>query len=194
LFDFCLFTGAILKVIKHEDRSVSRRSLLKSLSVLTGSALAWSMLPTSSRLMAAPLASPTAMPEEFIALSRSLTLNKPLDPSLAPRAWQALVQRSPNFLQHYPALAARFAPADSALRKSDLAELEQDANAKSAAVAIVSAWYLGVVGEVKARSEDGPAFITYNQAMMWNSTQNITVIPTYAHGAPGNWAEKPALI
>ena len=131
-------------------------------------------------------------PPEFVSISRLLT-GRGIELSLVDRAWQALASRHLDF-------PARFARLSKALRVesiSDFAQWQRSAAAadeghRATALAIVSAWYLGVVGEVKDRAEDGPAFITYEGAFMWRPTLDVTVIPTYARGGPGTWKLKPS--
>jgi len=60
-----------------------------------------------------------------------------------------------------------------------------DPAAKATATTIVSAWYLGVVGE-PADAE----LITYAEALMYRPTRGILPIPTYGPG-PNNWGPKP---
>lgn len=131
-------------------------------------------------------------PAGFAEVSQLLVGKRTIDTSLLDAAWAALIQREHDF-------AARFAALHKALQASSLRDMAQwnsstiaaDPALKATAVAIVSAWYLGLVGEVKDRSEDGPAFITYAGALMWAPTIDVTVIPTYARGRPGYWASKP---
>lgn len=133
-----------------------------------------------------------AAPDGFLSVSRLLT-GHAIDYSLAERGWSAIASREHDF-------PARFTTLEAAIRRDGLADMQHwpqtsiaaDPALKATALAIVSAWYLGVVGEVKDRAEDGPSFITYEGALMWRTTLDVTVIPTYARGRPGFWKEKPA--
>ncbi|WP_121040459.1 sugar dehydrogenase complex small subunit [Stenotrophomonas rhizophila] len=175
--------------IKWRKQSASRRAFLGvSLLGLAGAVAAggirWSGQPLTS-------GDRTAMPKGFLEASRLLT-GHPIQPPMAEEAWAALCSREKGF-------EARFAKLDAALRQGKLTTMAgwqqspvfADAALKVTALAIVSAWYLGVVGEVMDRSEDGPAFITYEGALMWRPTMDVTVIPTYARGGPGFWKDKP---
>lgn len=52
----------------------------------------------------------------------------------------------------------------------------------------VSAWYLGVVGTgTKART------VAYEQALMYPPIADVIVMPSYARGVPGYWANPPRL-
>ncbi|GBQ11409.1 membrane bound FAD containing D-sorbitol dehydrogenase [Swaminathania salitolerans LMG 21291] len=137
-----------------------------------------------------------ALPPDFLALSQLLTGHDDLDTSIALRVWEALLGKDPEFSGRYERLAravvARRLRDHAAYRASDL---PRDALLHGTAVAIVGAWYLGRVGPMKPRSEtDTPAFITYEGALMWRPTIDATVIPTYARGGPGFWAEPPATL
>lgn len=130
-------------------------------------------------------------PAGFISVSRLLT-GHDIDGSLADRAWKAIGDREKDF-------DTRFGQLEAAIKASGLSSytawndspLAADAALKATALAIVSAWYLGVVGKVSDRSEDGPEFITYEGALMWRPTVDVTVIPTYTRGGPGYWKDKP---
>ncbi|MHC1479811.1 sugar dehydrogenase complex small subunit [Frateuria aurantia] len=170
-----------------------RRSFLAA--SLLGATATLFAAKASSQAQAAPGAgAPQAAPERFVEISQLLTGHS-INGALGERAWQALVQREKNFPQ-------RFSQLQSAIDKAGLHDMQQwktssiasDAELKATALAIVSAWYLGVVGQVKDRSEDGPAFITYESALMWRPTWDVTVIPTYARGGPGYWKAKPATV
>ncbi|CAL8481211.1 sugar dehydrogenase complex small subunit [Caballeronia sp. S22] len=53
---------------------------------------------------------------------------------------------------------------------------------------IMPAWYLGVVGSgKKART------VAYEQALMYPPIADVIVMPSYARGAPGYWAQPPHL-
>ncbi|WP_053096111.1 sugar dehydrogenase complex small subunit [Frateuria defendens] len=189
-------TDAYDPVLPHADAADPRRRAFLTATLFGASAavLATATPGWTSSLHAAPAAGALA-PEGFLALSRLLTAHPELNPDLADAAWSALVEREPDF-------AARFTDLQRAVDAAGLHDMRDfgaspvaaDAALKRTAVAIVGAWYLGRVGEVKPRSEDGPAFITYTGALMWRPTLDVTVIPTYSRGRPGFWAEKPATL
>lgn len=60
-----------------------------------------------------------------------------------------------------------------------------DPNVTKTASKIVSAWYLGVVGD----PEDAE-LITYEQSLMYRPTKGLLPIPTYGPG-PNAWGPKP---
>ncbi|WP_438381388.1 sugar dehydrogenase complex small subunit [Asaia sp. BMEF1] len=167
----------------------TRRRLLGygvALLPLTGMGLA------SGEGLASP-AEVSTCPSDFLRMSRLLTGSSELDSGLAPRVWQALMAKDAGFAAHYrqlsDALSARSVTSWADYVASDLRE---QATIHAIAVALVGAWYLGRVGPMLPRSETGtPAFITYEGALMWRSTRDVTVIPSYARGGPGFWAEAP---
>ena len=53
---------------------------------------------------------------------------------------------------------------------------------KEAALAIISAWYLGVVID-----ESGAEVIAYEQALMYQPTRDVMTIPSYAKSGPNGW-------
>lgn len=175
------------------DALPRRRFLCVSLLGATASLLAGTAISQSASSAVTPAPS-AAAPEHFVEVSQLLTGHS-INGALADRAWLAICQHEADF-------PARFSQLQTAIDKAGLHDLRQwstsaiasDAGLKATALAIVSAWYLGVVGEVKDRSEDGPSFITYESALMWSPTSDVTVIPTYARGAPGYWKSRPATV
>jgi hypothetical protein len=64
-----------------------------------------------------------------------------------------------------------------------------DGPLKETALAIISAWYLGVVTD----APDAEVF-TYAYALMYQPTKDVMTIPSYAISAPNAWsAEAPPL-
>jgi len=57
-----------------------------------------------------------------------------------------------------------------------------EATHRATALALLSAFYLGVVG-----SGDAGHLIGYEAALMFASTQDVTPIPSYAIAGPGAW-------
>jgi hypothetical protein len=80
----------------------------------------------------------------------------------------------------------------SVIKKSNVANMDAflelpsiDPRLMETATKIVSAWYLGVVGE----PEDAE-LIAYGEALMYRPTRGILAIPTYGPG-PDAWGPKP---
>lgn len=170
----------------------SRRSVVKALTFSLP--VAWLMseglLASGAYSAVAPSAS---APGDFMRTSRLLTGHNEIDDTLADMAWSALVKRDQGFAQAYAKLTAAIkAEGVSDFHKLPQAAFLHQPDLKAATVALVYAWYLGRVGEVQDRSENGPEFVTYTGALMWRPTIDVTVIPTYSRGRPGFWAERPA--
>lgn len=174
--------------------ALNRRKFLKTLSFSVPAV--WLMSGSMSASGALAQVVPTAKaPADFMKLSRLLTGHPEIDDTIADMAWSALVRREPGFEAGYAALLKSIETSGL----SDFSALEQSPimttpALKSTAVSLVSAWYLGRVGEVLDRGEPGPDFITYTGALMWHPTIDATVLPTYARGGPGYWATPPATL
>lgn len=171
---------------------VSRRHLLKALTYSVPAAWLLTGSLSASGALAQVVATAKA-PTDFMSTSRLLTGHPEIDDSLADMAWSALTKREENFAAAYASLV----DAITSEGLKDFAALPQSAimaspPLKATAVSLVSAWYLGRVGEVLDRAEPGPDFITYTGALMWRPTIDVTVLPTYARAGPGYWAAAPA--
>lgn len=161
-------------------RSLSRRSLLRGsitlgLATLVGTALPW------QSVMAAAVAD-----EDFVALSQFL-VSRPAHPVLAARYYKALDKRAPNFATNVIALKQLIASQGFKHVDEYLAQAGADASLKATATSIIAAWYLGIVGE-PADAE----LVAYSQAMMYQPTHGILIIPTYG-GGPASWGPKPVI-
>lgn len=108
-----------------------------------------------------------------------------MDARIIARAYDALVTTDPSFAARSTTLAraiedARLADVN-ALATSPLYANPSD---RAVAIAIVSAFYLGQVGEAsKAR------FIAFEKALMFEPTADMVPIPTYSRGGPGYWGK-----
>jgi hypothetical protein len=159
----------------------SRRNLLRGSVTLGLAALAGSVMPWQS-VMAAQ-----ASHDDFVALSQFL-VSRPVNPVLAARYYAALDKRAPNFSTNVLALKQLVAAQGYTHVDAYLAQPNPDASLKATATSIISAWYLGIVGE-PADAE----LISYSLAMMYVPTHGILAIPTYG-GGPASWGPKPAVI
>lgn len=170
-----------LAVPEDVSKGVSRRSLLRGSVTLGVAALVGSVTPWQSVFAA------QASHDDFLALSQFL-VSRPLNPVLAARYYAALDKRAPNFSTHVIALK-QLIDAQGFRHVDDyLAQAGPDASLKATAVSIVSAWYLGIVGE-PADAE----LVSYSLALMYQPTHGILAIPTYG-GGPASWGPKPTAI
>jgi len=160
---------------------VSRRNLLRGSVTLGLAALVGSVMPWQS-VMAAEVSK-----DDFIALSQFL-VSRPVNAVLAARYYAALDKRAPNFSTNIIALKQLIGAQGYKHVDEYLAQANADVSLKATATSIISAWYLGIVGE-PADAE----LISYSLAMMYQPTHGILAIPTYG-GGPASWGAKPAAI
>ncbi|MEZ0207351.1 sugar dehydrogenase complex small subunit [Ideonella sp.] len=161
---------------------LSRRALIGG-AAIAGAAFALggaALLGTSNAFAAA------AASADFLRLSEFLTGGQPLEPGLATRYQAALARHDAKFGEAWSALQRYVADSketsvDSLLARADLGE-----PLRKTITQIVSAWYLGIVG-----NDVDAELISYAQALMYRPTQDVLVIPTYG-GGPDSWGRKPA--
>ena len=159
----------------------SRRNLLRGSVALGLTALVTGVMPWQS-VLAAQVSS-----DDFVALSQFL-VSRPVNPVLAARYFAALDKRAPNFSTNAIALKQLIEARGYKHVDEYLTQPEPDASLKATATSIISAWYLGIVGE-PADAE----LVAYSQALMYQPTHGILIIPTYG-GGPATWGAKPAAI
>jgi len=159
----------------------SRRSLLRGSVTLGLAAMLGGLTPLQSVFAAEVSAG------DFIALSQFL-ISRPVNPVLASRYQAALAKRAPNFAGNVIALKALIDAQGYKHVDEYLAQAQPDASLRATATSIISAWYLGIVGE-PADAE----LISYSEAVMYQPTHGILAIPTYG-GGPASWGPKPAVI
>lgn len=122
---------------------------------------------------------------DFLRLSEFLTGGKPLAAGLATRYQASLAKHDPKFsasvgdLQRYVG-EAKAADIDELLARPDLSE-----PLRKSITQIVSAWYLGIVG-----NDDDVELISYADALMYRPTIDVIVVPSYG-GGPDSWGQKP---
>jgi hypothetical protein len=154
-----------------------RRALLTSLLA----ASAASVIPSA---FAAPAAD--AAQDAFVSASKILTGRTSLDPEQASLLYSALIADDPQFAAGVQALATILDQ-----RKIDPLQLQHVLDNEHSALAalprkIVTAWYLGVVGDgEKARC------ITFETNLTNVIVSDKLKPPSYCHGGYGSWAEKP---
>ncbi|MCU0074670.1 sorbitol dehydrogenase family protein [Pseudomonas koreensis] len=159
----------------------SRRNLLRGSVTLGLAAMVGSVMPWQS-VLAAQVSS-----DDFIELSRFL-VSRAVNPVLAARYYAALDKRAPNFSTNVIALKQLISTRGYNHVDEYLAQPDPDQSLRATATSIISAWYLGIVGEL-AEAE----LVSYSHAMMYQPTHGILIIPTYG-GGPDSWGPKPAAI
>ena len=165
---------------------LSRRTLLET-AAAAGAALGLAALSVPAAVQAQASTATTGLAAaDFQRLSQFLTGGQPLDAALAARYQAVLVKRDPAF----------DAAAQDLLRLVDSSQathvdalLEQPALAdgplRGTLQRIVSAWYLGIVGD-----NNGTELVAYANALMYRPTRGILDIPSYGSG-PDTWGHKP---
>ncbi|ARO15920.1 hypothetical protein BVG79_p1000118 (plasmid) [Ketogulonicigenium robustum] len=170
------------------DTRLSRRGLLRGAVVASAIALTASLSGTA-------VFAQGVTATNFVTLSQVLTMRPQLDPEIAARALDALSGEDDGFATKAQALmdavtAENFSDMDSF---NDFIAKHEDL--RDTAMKIISAWYLGYTGTQDGHGFDDTArFVTYRSALMYESTIDATVIPTYSRGAPNYWAEPPATV
>ncbi|CDN51852.1 sugar dehydrogenase complex small subunit [Neorhizobium galegae] len=159
-------------------QTLSRRSLLRGTAALGGLALAASL--------GAPLSAAAAddAVASFTQLSEFLT-GYTLDPVLGARFLAALKKRDADLDASLAALSQLIKQSGVANMDGFLALTGTDPALTKTATKIVSAWYLGVVGE----PEDAE-LITYAESLMYRPTKGLLTVPSYGPG-PNAWGPKP---
>jgi hypothetical protein len=122
----------------------------------------------------------------FLAVSAILAGRKALDQVQAGRLYDALAADDPAF----PAAASALLALIDA-RKIDPLHLQEMLDAEHAALAplprrIVTAWYLGVVGEAERAR-----VVAFETALNAVAVADVLKPPTYCYGVYGSWTKKP---
>lgn len=167
--------------VEVERSDLSRRDLLRTTAaagVLGALGLGALLEPVSEAVAA------DAAPQAFLQLSSFLT-GQPLNPVLGDRFLAALAKRMPNLHADIASLQRLIVEGKAADMDAFLALPSVDPALMGTVRKIVSAWYLGVVGE----PEDAE-LITYAEALMYRPTRGILPIPTYGPG-PNAWGPNP---
>ncbi|WP_144107883.1 sugar dehydrogenase complex small subunit [Paraburkholderia sp. BCC1886] len=124
----------------------------------------------------------------FMQLSQYLTGKTTLDAEIGHAIFAGLLDGDAQFPQLVAQLNDFVAGS-----KTPANALQAALNSSQPALAgvpkrIVPAWYLGVVGTgAKART------VAYEQALMYPPVADVIVMPSYARGVPGYWAQPPRL-
>jgi hypothetical protein len=168
---------------RHESPSragqqISRRTVAKIAAATTALAAAGVLRPATA------LAEGEAQ-ARFVRISEFLTRRK-LDPLLGARYYTALKKHKARFDDDVSRLMGEVDQAKAVDVDAFLASPQLDAASLAAATTIISAWYMGVVGD-GADTE----LVTYADALMYAPTRGILVVPSYGSG-PNSWGDKPS--
>ncbi|MGF6569179.1 Membrane bound FAD containing D-sorbitol dehydrogenase [Paraburkholderia fungorum] len=124
----------------------------------------------------------------FMRLSQYLTGKTSLDVEIGHAIFAGLVDGDPHFTQQVTQLndfvASSKTPANGLQQVLDSSQ----PTLASVPKRVMPAWYLGVVGTgAKART------VAYEQALMYPPIADVIVMPSFARGVPGYWAQPPRL-
>jgi len=159
-------------------QNLSRRSLLRATAAFGGLAVVANLLGPISAVAADDSVA------SFTQLSEFLT-GYTLDPVLGARFLAALKKRDAGLDASLTALSQLIKQSGVPNMDGFLALTGTDPALMKTATKVVSAWYLGVVGE----PEDAE-LITYADSLMYRPTKGLLTVPSYGPG-PNAWGPKP---
>jgi hypothetical protein len=167
------------QLLRDDDQpNPTRRLLLLGLvSAYTASLIPWALAQEAT----------DADNGAFLALSAILAGRQSLDSAQAQRLYVALVADDPGF-----PTAAKSLLDTIEQRKIDPMQLQkvlddEKSPLKELPWRIVTAWYMGIVGDgAKARC------LAFETALNAQAVADVLRPPTYAYGAYGSWTSKPA--
>lgn len=171
--------------------SPMRRTLLASAASLAAVGVlapwSWAVDATSANTTEADQGPPPA-PAEFLALSTLLIPDLRLDEHIGARLHAALLRQDAQFPVKTRALA-------DVARRGPIAEVEllvaavkEDQVLSATLRSIVTAWYLGIVGD----GVEGQV-VAYDLALMRDVVRDEVATPSYCTRAPGYWSAPPGL-
>ena len=163
--------------------SLDRRELLLAGLTLVGGLAGVPTLPA----IAAPTSWSQQSAAQFMEMS-SLLIPHRLNEEVGKRIGAAMSGLNPLLSEQVAALLT-IAKNKNARSVEDFFPDVPEGPLKDAALAIISAWYLGVVSD----APDAEVF-AYEYALMYGPTKDVMTIPSYAISGPNGWtAEAPPL-
>jgi fructose 5-dehydrogenase small subunit len=176
--------------------SARRRNLM----LLAGASFAMMSIPHWLQQASAQSITPAAPPasadnqqqSNFMALSALLTAAPKLNPRTGVRIYSALSTQAIEFEKQAAALW-QYSQDHKIQDVDNLASAVGNDSALSLVLhRIISAWYLGVVGDNGVTG--GAKVIAFEQALMFDQVRDAVVVPTYCRAAPGYWVTQPAVL
>jgi hypothetical protein len=161
---------------------LARRSFLAGSVVLMGG------LASSAPMIAAPLnASANLSAQKFMEVSSRLIDHK-LDGDVGARMAAAMSSIHPGIEQDIDQIL-QIARKNNAKIVEDFFPDLPEGKLKDTALAIIAAWYTGVVVD-----EPGATVYAFELALMYQPTRDVMTIPSYAISGPNGWnASAPPL-
>ncbi|WP_082793267.1 sorbitol dehydrogenase family protein [Collimonas pratensis] len=176
--------------------SASRRKLM----LLAGASFALTSIPHWLQQASAQNLTPAVPPAgannqqqtDFMALSALLTATPKLNPRTGARIYSALSTQAIEFEKQAAALWQY--SRDHKIEDVDnlASAIASDSALTLVLHRIISAWYLGVVGDGGVTG--GAKVIAFEQALMFDQVRDAVVVPTYCRAAPGYWVTQPAVL
>ena len=158
------------------DDTPARFSLDRRTLVGSGVALAAGLsLAPFSKLHAA-----AADPDSFMALSRLLIPHQ-LDETVGKRIASAMSARTPGLQAQVDSLLAIARKKDAKVVEDFFPDIAEGP-LKVTALAILYTWYAGVLADAP-----GEQVFAYELALVFQPTNDVMTIPTYAFGKPNSW-------
>jgi fructose 5-dehydrogenase small subunit len=158
-----------------------RAFLVETAALATGLAL-FDPVPA-----AAVMDEPAIRDADLMKLVVFLTNKTDLSTEIVIRAHRALIAEEPSFDRRLRSLIQRIDAAGlSDVEEFRTSPLARDSELMVTAIAVISALYTGRVGN----SYRGH-LVSFEEALMYRPTADVTVIPTYARAGPGYWVKAP---
>ena len=150
-------------------------------SFLAGSVVFMSGLASSAHVVAAPLnASTTLSAPKFMEVS-SLLIDHKLNSDVGARLAAAMGSINPGIEQDIDRIL-EIARKNNAKVVEDFFPDLPEGRLKDTALAIISAWYTGVIVD-----EPGSTVFAFELALMYQPTRDVMTIPSYAISGPNGW-------
>jgi len=164
------------------EYSLARRDFLAGSVVLMGA------LASSARVVAAPLNASTALPAPKFMEVSSLLIDHKLDGDVGARMAAAISSVHPGIEQDIDQIL-QIAHKNNAKIVEDFFPDLPEGRLKDTALAIISAWYTGVIVDAP-----GSTVFAFEMALMYQPTRDVMTIPSYAISGPNGWnASAPPL-
>jgi hypothetical protein len=165
-----------------EEFSLTRRKLVVGAVIFSGG-----MLPLLDGCARAPVSSAPALAPKFMEVS-SLLIDHRLDADVGARMSVSMHRLNPGLDEDIGAIIDIAKKKKAKLVEDFFPDIPQG-RLKDTALAIISAWYTGVV----EHSPDAEVF-AFETALMYQPTRDVMTIPTYAISRPNGWnAQVPPL-
>jgi len=168
---------------------LNRRSMMAGSSLAVMAALG--LLPAQTALAQTPVSDTTdlSVSRVFHRIASELCANPELDFGLTTRTFDALRALTPNFEKKMGLLTVWYHDTQACAKSDTECETPRIApELKEFMQSILRALYTGRAGSGK-----DAILITYEHALMYAPTKDVTEIPTYARGGYGSWAQAPSL-